>query len=112
MSVRRFRPLRIYNIQKHGEIATPAWHGTGKALKQKEKKVPIYEYACSSCGHRYERYEAGRHAGREKREGCPKCGSEKAEKVFSTFASGSCGGTGSVVGGGSSGGGCGHGGFS
>jgi putative FmdB family regulatory protein len=68
--------------------------------------MPLYEYRCPQCGHRFEVLQRmGQGA-----EGliCPRCGAEKVEKQFSTFASaGSGGGGGASV----SSGGCGSGGF-
>lgn len=47
--------------------------------------MPLYEYRCPRCGHRFEVLQKiGQGA-----EGllCPSCGAEKVEKQFSTFAS-------------------------
>jgi putative FmdB family regulatory protein len=46
--------------------------------------MPIYEYKCRDCGHRFEVLQRlGQGA-----DGlaCPRCGAEPVEKVFSTFA--------------------------
>lgn len=71
--------------------------------------MPLYEYKCGKCGHSFEKYASGRH---EEVGACPQCGKDAVEKVFSTFSSclGNVGG--STVTAGSSGGGCGSGGFS
>ncbi|MBI2839201.1 MAG: zinc ribbon domain-containing protein [Acidobacteria bacterium] len=47
--------------------------------------MPLYEYECEGCG---ERFEVLQRAG-ESGEGvsCPKCGAQRVERVFSTFAS-------------------------
>jgi putative FmdB family regulatory protein len=46
--------------------------------------VPIYEFACRSCGHRFEEL-VGSHVGVELSEVvCPECGSEEAERLLST----------------------------
>ncbi len=45
--------------------------------------MPIYEYACSACGHAFE------HLARtlaDKPAKCPVCGAKKLSKQFSTFA--------------------------
>jgi putative FmdB family regulatory protein len=45
--------------------------------------MPIYEYACSACGHAFE------HLARtldDKPVKCPACGAKKLAKQFSTFA--------------------------
>ena len=47
--------------------------------------MPLYEYACASCRHRFEilqriNQDSGGLA-------CPQCGSESLEKQFSTFSS-------------------------
>jgi putative FmdB family regulatory protein len=67
--------------------------------------MPIYEYTCKECGHRFEILQRlGEGA-----EGlaCPKCDAENVEKQFSTFASSSSDGSSSF----STSGGCGSGGF-
>jgi len=46
--------------------------------------VPIYEFACQSCGHRFEEL-VGSHVGLEADDVvCPECGSAKAERQLST----------------------------
>ena len=64
--------------------------------------MPIYEFECAACGHRFEEL-----TGLDQADGrglhCPKCDAAKATRVVSSFATGS-GGTS----GGPSGGGCGH----
>jgi putative FmdB family regulatory protein len=46
--------------------------------------VPIYEFACESCGHRFEEL-VGSHVGLDASEvACPECGSEKVERLLST----------------------------
>jgi putative FmdB family regulatory protein len=46
--------------------------------------VPIYEFACQSCGHRFEEL-VGSHVGLEAEDVvCPECGSAKAERQLST----------------------------
>jgi len=43
--------------------------------------MPIFEYLCESCGHRFEAILFG-----EQRPECPKCHTEKLEKQLSVFA--------------------------
>jgi putative FmdB family regulatory protein len=46
--------------------------------------VPIYEFACQSCGHRFEEL-VGSHVGLEAEDVvCPECGAAKAERRLST----------------------------
>jgi putative FmdB family regulatory protein len=46
--------------------------------------VPIYEFACESCGHRFEEL-VGSHVGLEAADvACPECGSAKVERQLST----------------------------
>lgn len=45
--------------------------------------MPIYEYDCLECGHRFE-FLAIRS---DERAACPKCESERIEKAFSVFSS-------------------------
>ena len=49
--------------------------------------MPIYEYRCQSCDHRFEVLVRG---GEEPL--CPECGSKTLEKQFSTFSFGLGGG--------------------
>jgi putative FmdB family regulatory protein len=45
--------------------------------------VPIYEFACESCGHRFEEL-VGSHVGRQTSDvGCPECGSAEVERLIS-----------------------------
>jgi len=69
--------------------------------------MPIYEYKCESCGHRFDVLQSIGENGDKL--SCPECGAPKPEKIFSAFASS---GNSSAVGGGyAGGGGCGTGGF-
>lgn len=43
--------------------------------------MPIFEYLCESCGHRFEAILFG-----EQAPSCPKCHTDKLEKQLSTFA--------------------------
>ena len=43
--------------------------------------MPIFEYRCESCGHKFEAILFG-----EQKAECPKCHTEKLEKQLSTFA--------------------------
>jgi putative FmdB family regulatory protein len=46
--------------------------------------VPIYEFVCQSCGHRFEEL-VGSHVGREAADVvCPECGSPKVERQLTT----------------------------
>jgi putative FmdB family regulatory protein len=46
--------------------------------------VPIHEFACRSCDHRFEEL-VGSHVGVEAADvGCPKCGSAKVERLMTT----------------------------
>ncbi|MCH9649300.1 MAG: zinc ribbon domain-containing protein [Deltaproteobacteria bacterium] len=58
--------------------------------------MPLYEYSCRDCGHRFEQLQA-LGAGAEGLS-CPQCGAEHLEKVFSTFASTVAGGFGASSG--------------
>jgi putative FmdB family regulatory protein len=48
--------------------------------------MPIFEYACSNCGHVFEKLVLTRNP--EPPE-CPQCGWKRAEQKFSTFATAS-----------------------
>ena len=39
--------------------------------------MPTYDYACSACGHQFERFESIRAGGTK---ACPKCGKRKARR--------------------------------
>jgi putative FmdB family regulatory protein len=43
--------------------------------------MPIFEYRCESCGHKFEAILLG-----DQSPECPKCHTEKLEKQLSTFA--------------------------
>jgi len=42
--------------------------------------MPIYEYTCKTCGHRFEALVFG-----GKTPDCPECGGRRLEKLFSVF---------------------------
>lgn len=59
--------------------------------------MPIYEYVCSECGERFEKFVRSMSAQSEA--SCPKCGSANTRKVISRFgisASGAGSGTASA----------------
>ena len=65
--------------------------------------MPLYEYRCPDCGHRFEilqRLGAG-----PDDVICPQCGRKKPDKQFSTFASSASEAGGAIAGGGGCGGG-------
>ncbi len=53
--------------------------------------MPLYEYQCTSCGHRFEVLQRMGEGG----EGvsCPQCGAGAPVKQFSSFAASAAGGT-------------------
>jgi len=53
--------------------------------------MPMFEYKCPDCGHKFEELVSG---GTEQVP-CPNCGSEKPERLISTFAASGSGGGGS-----------------
>ncbi len=54
-----------------------------------KKHMPIYEYRCEKCGRKFERLRPSQDADRIIE--CPFCESEDVERIFSSFATGSCG---------------------
>ena len=56
--------------------------------------MPIFEYACSHCGHVFEKLVLTRNQDLPE---CPKCGWKRVEQKFSAFATG--GSTGKWAGG-------------
>ena len=48
--------------------------------------MPIYEYNCPSCSHRFELIVQG-----SRRPACPSCGATRLEKQLSVFAVGGAG---------------------
>jgi putative FmdB family regulatory protein len=48
--------------------------------------MPIYEYVCSSCGHRFEKLV--RSFGAEQQVHCPRCRENGSQRVLSSFAVG------------------------
>ncbi len=65
--------------------------------------MPIYEYKCSSCGHRFDVLQRIGADGSDLT--CPTCGARKPEKMLSACAT-SGGSSGSSCGSSYSGGGC------
>ncbi|MGK7344954.1 MAG: FmdB family zinc ribbon protein [Candidatus Nitrospinota bacterium M3_3B_026] len=55
--------------------------------------MPIYEYVCAECGHKFEKLTALSEA-HEKQE-CPECGKGSGERILSLFGAGSSTGSGS-----------------
>jgi len=49
--------------------------------------MPIFEYSCRGCGHRFETLVIG-----ERTPFCPRCSSADLEKLFSSFGARSSGG--------------------
>lgn len=45
--------------------------------------MPIYEYSCSECEHKFERFVRSMNAQADVC--CPKCGSDQVKKAFSVF---------------------------
>lgn len=62
------------------------------------ESMPIYEYKCSSCGHKFEELVK---INEKKMPVCPKCGNTNVNKIVSSFkvTSGGCGSSNSGVGG-------------
>ena len=63
--------------------------------------MPLYEYKCTDCGHKFEELIKNT----SQKINCPVCKSEKVEKAFSVFAASTSSGSSSSCGGG----GCGSG---
>jgi putative FmdB family regulatory protein len=60
----------------------PGWSGVRTTIKA----VPVYEFVCESCGHRFEEL-VGSHVGREVADvACPECHSVKVERQLSTHS--------------------------
>ena len=73
--------------------------------------MPRYDYRCDDCGHAFEVRLSMSEYSEGNKPDCPSCGSEKAERTFSSVGvlTGSrAGGSGPMP----TGGGCGHSGFS
>ncbi|NLI14829.1 MAG: zinc ribbon domain-containing protein [candidate division Zixibacteria bacterium] len=62
--------------------------------------MPIFEYTCRDCGHRFELLHSADSTETVK---CPSCGSTKTDKLLSAFAGRVTGSSGSGCGGSSSG---------
>lgn len=45
--------------------------------------MPLYEYKCQKCGHKFERLVFG-----EEEIKCPKCNTKELKKLFSSFSLG------------------------
>lgn len=66
--------------------------------------MPLFEFQCRKCGHHFEELMSAA-AATDAKVKCPACGSQRTERGFSAFATGSGGNSG--LAGGSQGGGCG-----
>jgi putative FmdB family regulatory protein len=51
--------------------------------------MPLYDYVCYECGNTFEKLRRMNDDDREVR--CPECGSERIERMISTFSTGGCG---------------------
>ena len=51
--------------------------------------MPIYEYECENCGHKFELLR--RLSDQDGEIKCPKCGKQEAKRVLSSFATSSSG---------------------
>jgi putative FmdB family regulatory protein len=51
--------------------------------------MPMYEYRCQECGEKYEQLRRMSEA--DSNLVCPRCASQKVERLLSTFAAGGCG---------------------
>ena len=51
--------------------------------------MPLYDYACYECGNSFEKLRRMSDDDRELR--CPQCGSDRIERLLSTFATAGCG---------------------
>jgi putative FmdB family regulatory protein len=60
-------------------------------LAEREAVVPLYEYRCESCGHRFEVLQKVGEGPAGLR--CPGCGTVELEKECSTFAGAVAGGS-------------------
>ena len=53
--------------------------------------MPLYEYRCRSCGNTFERLRRMKDADSDLE--CPRCHSDRVERLLSTFAAAGCGGS-------------------
>ncbi|MEZ5400030.1 MAG: zinc ribbon domain-containing protein [Bryobacteraceae bacterium] len=52
--------------------------------------MPMYEYRCQECGEKYEQLRRMSEA--DTGLACPRCASQKVERLLSAFATAGCGG--------------------
>ena len=76
-------PILIGELRNRSNLRPerpPGWSGAGTTINE----VPIYEFVCESCGHRFEEL-VGSHVGRETADVCcQECDSAKVERQLST----------------------------
>ena len=56
--------------------------------------MPLYSYVCYACGNSFEKLRRMSENDRDVR--CPDCGSDRIERLLSTFATGGCATSGST----------------
>jgi putative FmdB family regulatory protein len=54
--------------------------------------MPLFEFTCRECGHRFETLVMG-----SRQPACPRCSSASLEKLYSTFGTRSAGSAGSAA---------------
>jgi putative FmdB family regulatory protein len=47
--------------------------------------MPIHEYRCTKCSHRFDFFQRSTRAGARAPKECPKCGAKKPTKLLSSF---------------------------
>ena len=83
-------------------------YGRSRKKRNEVNEMPLYDFECRDCGHRFEELVARDYQGLK----CPRCGSQQVARLMSRFSSRVSGGWTTPTSAASSGGSCGSHGFS
>jgi putative FmdB family regulatory protein len=74
-----------------GQMATGRQRPSARFQEHNGSIMPIYEYACDSCGNKFEKLVRSTEAEAAAAAACPSCGKQELHQEYSTFAARSAG---------------------